>query len=63
MQNPLMTGAELSALGAELGLDVIGAARAEPYTDTEEHIRDRRCLSIQLQVSRLDLREIENLVD
>jgi epoxyqueuosine reductase len=42
MHNPVMTGAELSALGAELGLDVIGAARAEPYVDTETHIRDRR---------------------
>jgi epoxyqueuosine reductase len=42
MQNPLMTGAELSRLGAELGLDVVGAAPAEPYVDTERHIQDRR---------------------
>ena len=42
MQNPLMTGAELSRLGAELGLDVVGAAPAEPYEDTERHIEDRR---------------------
>ncbi|HEU5206258.1 MAG TPA: tRNA epoxyqueuosine(34) reductase QueG [Gaiellaceae bacterium] len=37
-----MTGAELSQLGAELGIDVVGAARAEAYDDTEDHIRDRR---------------------
>ncbi|HEY7197943.1 MAG TPA: tRNA epoxyqueuosine(34) reductase QueG [Gaiellaceae bacterium] len=33
---------ELEALGAELGLDAIGAAPAEPYADTERHIADRR---------------------
>ncbi|HEX2346270.1 MAG TPA: tRNA epoxyqueuosine(34) reductase QueG [Gaiellaceae bacterium] len=37
-----MTGAELNRLAADLGLDVVGAARAEPYVDTEQHIRDRR---------------------
>ena len=37
-----MTGAELNRLAADLGLDVVGAARAEPYADTEQHIRDRR---------------------
>jgi epoxyqueuosine reductase len=37
-----MTGAELSRLGAELGLDVVGAAPAEPYEDTERHIEERR---------------------
>jgi epoxyqueuosine reductase len=42
MQNPRMTGAELSELGAELGLDVTGAFPAEPYVDTEQHIRERR---------------------
>jgi epoxyqueuosine reductase len=42
MQNPLMTGAELSRLGAELGLDAVGAAAAEPYVDTERHIEQRR---------------------
>src|SRR5262245_13243304 len=41
MQNPVMTGAELSELGAEVGLDVVGAARVEPYADTETHIRER----------------------
>ncbi|HEX6700200.1 MAG TPA: tRNA epoxyqueuosine(34) reductase QueG [Gaiellaceae bacterium] len=37
-----MTAAELTALGDELGLDAIGAAPAEPYHDTERHIRERR---------------------
>jgi epoxyqueuosine reductase len=37
-----MTAAELSAVAAELGLDVVGAARAEPYEETERHIRERR---------------------
>jgi len=37
-----MTAAELSRLGADLGLDVVGAARAEPYEETERHIRERR---------------------
>lgn len=36
-----MTGPELSRLAAELGLDVVGAARAEPYDETERHIRER----------------------
>ncbi len=37
-----MTAAELSRLASELGLDVVGAAPAEPYEATERHIRDRR---------------------
>ncbi|HEY3463373.1 MAG TPA: tRNA epoxyqueuosine(34) reductase QueG [Gaiellaceae bacterium] len=37
-----MNEAELQALGRELGLDAVGAARAEPYTGTERHIRERR---------------------
>jgi epoxyqueuosine reductase len=37
-----VNAAELQALAAELGLDAIGAARAEPYTETERHIRERR---------------------
>jgi epoxyqueuosine reductase len=37
-----VNAAELQALGAELGLDAIGAARAAPYTETERHIRERR---------------------
>ncbi len=37
-----MTAAELARLGEELGLDAIGAAPAEPYTETEAHIRERR---------------------
>jgi epoxyqueuosine reductase len=34
--------AELQRLGDEIGLDVVGAAPAEPYEDTERHIRERR---------------------
>jgi len=37
-----MTAAELDQLGAELGLDVVGAAPVGPYADTERHIRERR---------------------
>jgi epoxyqueuosine reductase len=37
-----MTAAELERLAEELGIDAIGAARAGPYEETEEHIRDRR---------------------
>ncbi len=36
-----MTAAELEQLGEELGLDAIGATRAEAYAGTEEHIRER----------------------
>jgi epoxyqueuosine reductase len=32
----------LQELAQEVGLDVVGAARAEPYTETERHIRERR---------------------
>jgi epoxyqueuosine reductase len=37
-----MTAAELGSLAEELGLDVVGAAPAEPYVRTEQHIRERR---------------------
>jgi epoxyqueuosine reductase len=37
-----MTAAELRRVGEELGLDVVGAARAAPYEDTERHIAERR---------------------
>ncbi|HVS84211.1 MAG TPA: tRNA epoxyqueuosine(34) reductase QueG [Gaiellaceae bacterium] len=37
-----MTRGELDALAAELGLDAVGVARAEPYAETERHIRERR---------------------
>ena len=37
-----MTAAELTALGEELGLDVVGAAPAGAYEETERHIRERR---------------------
>jgi epoxyqueuosine reductase len=33
---------ELERLAEELGLDVVGAAPAEPYLETERHIRERR---------------------
>jgi epoxyqueuosine reductase len=38
----LVTQAELSRLADELGIDVVGASPAEPYAETEAHIRDRR---------------------
>src|SRR6266568_4795780 len=37
-----MRAAQLDELAAELGLDVVGAAPAEPYVQTERHIRERR---------------------
>ncbi len=37
-----MTGAELTELADELGIDAIGAAPVAPYEDTERHIRERR---------------------
>ena len=37
-----MTAAELERLAAELGIDAIGATRAEPYETTEQHIVERR---------------------
>jgi epoxyqueuosine reductase len=37
-----MSAADLSRLAAEIGLDVVGAAPAEPYEETEAHIRERR---------------------
>jgi epoxyqueuosine reductase len=37
-----MTAAELAVLGAELGLDAVGAAPAAPYEATERHIRERK---------------------
>jgi epoxyqueuosine reductase len=37
-----MTAAELDRLAGELGLDVVGAAPAAPYEETEHHIRQRR---------------------
>jgi epoxyqueuosine reductase len=37
-----MTSAELARLGDELGIDVVGAAAAEPYAETELVIRERR---------------------
>jgi epoxyqueuosine reductase len=37
-----MTAEELRQLGEEFGLDVVGAAEAAPYEDTERYIRERR---------------------
>jgi epoxyqueuosine reductase len=37
-----MTAAELQQLGEELGLDVVGAAPASAYEETERHIHERR---------------------
>jgi epoxyqueuosine reductase len=37
-----MTTAELSRVADELGIDVVGAAPAEPYDETERLIRERR---------------------
>jgi len=37
-----MTAAELKRLAAALGLDVVGAAPAAAYEETERHIRERR---------------------
>jgi epoxyqueuosine reductase len=35
-------GVDLERLGEELGLDAVGAAPAEPYAETERHIRERQ---------------------
>lgn len=37
-----MTAQELERIAGELGLDAIGAAPAEPYSDTERHITERK---------------------
>jgi epoxyqueuosine reductase len=37
-----VTAAELERLAKELGIDVVGAAPAGPYVETERHIRARR---------------------
>jgi epoxyqueuosine reductase len=37
-----MQQAELTRLAADLGLDALGAAPAEPYRETERHIHERR---------------------
>jgi epoxyqueuosine reductase len=37
-----MTSDELARLGEELGIDVVGAAAARPYAETEQAILDRR---------------------
>ena len=50
--NPPMTAAELERLAAGLGLDVVGAAPAEAYAETERHIRERS----EREVSSPDMR-------
>jgi len=42
VHNPVMTSAELAMTAEELGLDIVGAAPAAPYDETERHIRERR---------------------
>jgi epoxyqueuosine reductase len=37
-----VTAGELEAVATRLGLDAIGATKAEPYAATERHIRERR---------------------
>ena len=37
-----MTAEHLRRLAAGLGIDAVGCARAEPYEDTERHIRERQ---------------------
>jgi epoxyqueuosine reductase len=37
-----VTAERLGQLAAELGIDAVGAAPAEPYVETERHIRERR---------------------
>jgi epoxyqueuosine reductase len=41
-----MNAAELARLASELRIDVVGAAPAEPYVETERHIRERRALGL-----------------
>src|SRR3954453_6516379 len=41
-QNASVTTADLRRLAEELGLDAVGVAPAEPYAETERHIRERR---------------------
>ncbi len=38
----LVRVSDLKRLAEELGIDVAGASRVSPYTDTERHIRERR---------------------
>lgn len=38
----MVTASELRALADEAGIDVVGAAPAEPYRETERHIADRK---------------------
>ena len=40
--NAAVTGEELASVAKELGIDVIGAAPAAPYAETERQIVERR---------------------
>jgi len=42
MHNGSMRAVNLEQMAEELGLDVVGAAPAAPYEETERHIRERR---------------------
>ncbi len=42
IETALVTAAELAEVAVELGLDVVGAAPAVAYEETEQHIRERR---------------------
>jgi epoxyqueuosine reductase len=46
-----MTADELQRLGDELGLDVVGAAPATAYEETEQHIRERRARGLFADMS------------
>jgi epoxyqueuosine reductase len=41
-EDTVISVSELARLGDELGLDVVGAAPAEPYEETERHIGERK---------------------
>ncbi|MFN2470485.1 MAG: tRNA epoxyqueuosine(34) reductase QueG [Gaiellaceae bacterium] len=42
VDDTVVSAAELARLAEKLGIDVVGAAPVEPYTETERHIRERR---------------------
>ena len=42
MHNAAVTTEQVQRLAGELGLDAVGVTRAEAYTSTERHIRERR---------------------
>jgi epoxyqueuosine reductase len=46
-----VTAEHLGQLAAELGIDAVGAAPAEPYAETERHIRERRARGLFADMS------------